>query len=321
MANLTPPLFCSFLLNFSHSVLGGAKGMNVLLTGGTGFVGTKLTERLLEKHAHVYILTRKPEMALPKDGVTYIGYDANPEKLPSIDAVINLAGDSLFGYWTKRKKERILTSRVKTTKKVLSFIEQLNVKPGVFISASAVGYYGTSRETVFTEESGEHGDDFLATVVGEWEEIAQRAVGLGIRTVYARFGVILGTEGALPLMSLPIKLFIGGKIGSGKQFVSWVHIDDAVGLLLFALENEQISGPVNVTAPEIVRNDTFTKTLAKVLKRPYWFTTPAFLIRVSIGEMSILVTDGQHVVPDKALNKGYKFKYPTLKQALEEVYP
>ena len=293
--------------------------VNILITGGTGFVGSNLTNTLIEKGYHVFIMTRTPELYKSSSQVSYIDYEYATNKLPTIHAIINLAGDSLFGYWTKRKKETILTSRENTTKKVIQMMEQMNKKPEVFITGSAIGYYGTSTDLIFTENTTESGNDFLAHVVTEWESTAKKAESMGIRTVYARFGVILGQEGALPLMSLPVKLFVGGKIGLGEQWISWIHIEDVVNLLTYCLTNKKLHGPVNLTAPHPKRNKDFLKTLTTIYKRPYWFPTPAPLMRIILGEMSELVTKGQFVLPEKALNNDFSFSYPHLSGALKSI--
>lgn len=294
--------------------------MNYLITGGTGFVGKKLVNKLHEEQHHTYILTRSPESYEDTEQATYIGYDVNASELPTIEGVVNLAGESLFGYWTKQRKENILNSRIETTRKLLDIISKLEDTPNVLVSGSAVGYYGMSEELIFTEKTHKASEDFLGTVTKKWEDTAKKAEKMGIRTVFTRFGVILGDgEGALPLMSLPVKLFVGGKIGDGEQWITWVHIDDVVNLIIFCLEHEGISGPVNVTAPEPKRNKDFMKTLAQVLHRPYWFTTPSFLIQTSLGEMSQLITKGQYVWPAKAINANYQFQYPKLKDALKSL--
>ncbi|GAB3042511.1 TIGR01777 family oxidoreductase [Virgibacillus ainsalahensis] len=294
--------------------------MNILITGGTGFVGKNLTTNLQEKKHHIYILTRSPDKYHDTDKTTYISYDYPIEKLPAIHAVINLAGESLFGYWSKQKKETILKSRVETTRQVIRMMEKMNKKPEVFISGSAVGYYGISEDLIFTEETTDPGEDFLAEVAVTWEEAAKEAETLGIRTVYARFGVILGNEGALPLMRLPVKLLVGGKIGNGEQWLSWVHIEDVAGLIEFCLLHKEMVGPVNVTAPNPKRNKDFTKILAAVLKRPYWLKTPSPILHASLGEMSQLITKGQYVYPKKALDTGYQFVQPKLKEALQAIH-
>ncbi|WP_188456819.1 TIGR01777 family oxidoreductase [Virgibacillus oceani] len=294
--------------------------MNILITGGTGFVGGHLTKELTKQNHHVYILTRSPDKHTNTNLITFIGYEHDINTLPVIDKVINLAGDSLFGYWSKKKKETILSSRIETTQTVIDFMKQMNSKPSTFINGSAVGYYGTSEDLIFTEDTTNPGDDFLASVVVKWEKTASQASDMGIRTVYARFGVILGEEGALPYMCLPVKLFAGGKIGDGEQWVSWVHIEDVVQLILFCLNNDYIEGPVNITSPNPNRNKEFTKTLANILKRPYWLPAPAPIIRTVIGEMSLLITKGQYVLPKKAESNNYQFVYPYLEDALRQIY-
>lgn len=294
--------------------------MNILITGGTGFVGKHLTLHLTKLGHNVCILTRKPDKYEGYKNITYLDYDITANNLPKIDAVVNLAGDSLFGRWTEKKKERILQSRIDTTKKVIDLMEQMEHKPKVFISGSAVGYYGTSQTKTFTEESKIPGIDFLANVVEKWENTAKRAESLGIRTIYARFGVILGSEGALPKMSFPVKLFFGGKIGTGEQWMPWVHLVDVIRLITFCLFEEKITGPINVTAPNPERNIDFMKTLAKAIKRPFWFPTPNALVRLATGEMNMLITEGQYVLPKKALDNNFEFTYENLPLALKNIY-
>ncbi|ASN06880.1 TIGR01777 family oxidoreductase [Virgibacillus necropolis] len=294
--------------------------MNILITGGTGFVGSKLTKALTSENHHVYILTRSPGNYENTDLITHIPYDYYVRDLPAIHTVINLAGDTLFGYWTTEKKTNIMKSRTEVTQHVVGMMQQMEKKPEVFISASAIGFYGTSEDLIFTENTTKHGDDFLARVAVAWETTAmQVADELHIRTVSARFGIILGEKGALSYMTLPIKMFAGGKIGTGEQWMSWVHIEDVVNSIIFCMRNDHIEGPVNITAPNPKRNKDFTKVLAKVLKRPYWFTTPSPLIRTAIGEMSELMTKGQYVLPGKLEDQNYQFSYPNLEEALHEI--
>ncbi len=291
---------------------------NYLITGGTGFVGTRLISELEKQAHHIYILTRNPEMYRNTATQTFLSYDHHPEDLPTIHGIINLAGDSLFGYWTKTKKASIRSSRMETTERLLQMTRQLSKPPEVWINASAIGFYGTSEDLIFTEETTASGNDFLAEVVTEWEKTAQQATELGIRVVYARFGIILGREdGALPLMSLPVKMFAGTKMSDGEQWMSWIHIEDVVQLLLLCLQSEKIAGPVNFTAPEPKRNKEFTKMMATVLKRPFWpIPAPYPIIRMAIGEMSMLLLKGQCVLPNKAEEFHYRFRYPKLKDAL-----
>lgn len=298
--------------------------MKIVITGGTGFVGKHLTEAFISRSDTVYILTRSPEKRQDTERVKYIGWlkpNFSPEKeLPAVDAIINLAGDSLFGYWSKSKKEEIYESRMDATHAIINLIKKLPKKPEVLINASAVGYFGTSETKTFTEESDENGDDFLAEVTKSWETAALQARDYGVRTVIARFGVILGREGALPLMALPFRLFIGGKIGSGSQWVSWIHIKDVVGLCLFALDHEKIKDVLHVTAPEPVQNKELSQVLANSLKRPNWLPAPAIMLKMILGDMSILVVKGQKVIPEKALSLGYSFQYPTVDKALADIY-
>lgn len=298
--------------------------MNIAMTGGTGFAGSHLTDLLTEEGHTVYILTRSPEKHEDTSQIHYIEWlqeGAQPEKeLPSVDAFINLAGESLFGYWTEKKKKKIRESRLKVTNRVIDLIGKMDQKPEVLINASAMAYYGPSGSEMFTEKTTKPGKDFLAQVTVEWEEAAKKAENHGVRTVLARFGLILGEEGALPLMSLPFKLFVGGKVGNGEQYMSWVHIKDAIRMLYFAVTEKSISGPMNVMAPSPKRNKEFSKDLAEVLNRPYWFTVPAPLIKTALGEMSMLVVEGQYIYPAKAENAGFSFAYPELKPALKEIF-
>ncbi|WP_217589711.1 TIGR01777 family oxidoreductase [Lentibacillus saliphilus] len=293
--------------------------MNILITGGTGFVGHHLVAHLKSKGHKLIIITRSPEQHEPDNHTTYVSYDVKVDALPVIDAVINLAGESIFGYWTKKKKEAIRLSRVRSTQGLIDLVATLEHKPSVWINGSAVGFYGMSDEVIFTEETTKPADDFLAQVVLEWESTAAQAEQMGIRTVYTRFGVILGDGGALPMMSLPVKAFAGGKIGSGTQWMSWVHIEDVVQLIAFCLHNPDISGPINVTSPNPQQNASFMKTLADVLNRPFWLPTPTFMMATALGQMSQLMTKGQYVLPQKAQYSGYSFAYTDVKHALEDL--
>ncbi|MFD1020616.1 TIGR01777 family oxidoreductase [Thalassobacillus hwangdonensis] len=298
--------------------------MKIAITGGTGFVGQALTDRLVADGHQVYILTRNPDKYDDSDKVKYVGWlkeEHHPEEhLPDLDAIVNLAGESLnSGRWTEERKRRILDSRIKATEAIIDLIEKMDSKPEVLVNASAVGFYGNSKIETFTEDTKDPGRGFLSMVVTEWEKRATQATQLGVRTVYARFGIILGEEGALPKMILPYKAMIGGKLGSGEQWMSWVHIDDIVGMIKFAIETPEISGPFNVTAPNPKRNKDFGKILGEVLNRPHWIPAPSFAIKTALGEMSTLLLDGQCVVPKKATEHGYQFHYPELEPALQSI--
>jgi len=238
--------------------------------------------------------------------------------IEGFDAVVNLAGESIAeGRWTDEKKRRIRESRVKGTKLLGDALANLTKRPKTFICASAIGYYGNRGDELLTESSAP-GDDFLAAVCVEWEKASALATEKGIRVVNARFGVILDAKGgALAKMLPPFRMGIGGKIGSGKQWMSWIALDDVVGALNFALTNETLKGPVNFVAPNPVRNAEFTKTLGKVLSRPTLFPIPAFGVRLLFGEMGeALLLGGQCVEPERLKSSGYQFQYSQLQTAL-----
>jgi len=291
------------------------------MTGGTGFIGSRLVDALSAKGHHIYVLTRSPKQYADTTNISYVSYEYPIKRLPFIHAIINLAGESLFGYWTEQKKKDILNSRIHITEKLMQFVTSMETKPHVFISGSAVGYYGISDDMIYTEKTSTPGDDFLAKVCAKWEKVAHTAEDLNIRTVYARFGVVFDkAEGALPLMALPFKLGLGAKIGKGEQYLSWIHIDDCVDLLLHALRNDKISGPLNVTAPYPIQNKLFTNILAKQLFRPAILSVPSTALKVALGDMSQLITDGQYVLPQKALDTGYTFRYKHVNDALASIY-
>jgi uncharacterized protein len=297
---------------------------NILISGGSGFVGSHLTEVLIQYNFKIFILTRNKTNKPEHPNVTYIEWltpECRPEdELPNIDAVINLAGETINGRWTDEKKEKILHSRLEATNALLFLMNKLTDKPSLWINASAVGYYGTSETDIFTEETVQHGDDFLAKVVKAWETKAREAKSMGCRTVFMRFGVILGKDGgALPRLVMPYRLFAGGTVGSGKQWVSWVHIDDVCFLIKEVITNPAYEGPVNVTAPHPVTMKEFGQVIADVTKRPHWLPAPAITFRLLLGEMSMLILKGQHVLPETALNNGYHFKFPHIKGALQHL--
>ncbi|MFG6120706.1 TIGR01777 family oxidoreductase [Thalassobacillus sp. B23F22_16] len=299
--------------------------MKIAVTGGTGFVGQQLTKHLVLEGHEVYVLTRSPEKHKDTTNIKYIGWlkpEYTPEsQLDELDAIVNLAGESLnSGRWTEERKRSILESRIKATEGILELVKKLKKKPKVLVNASAVGYYGNSMTEIFTEDTTTPGSGFLANVVTEWEKRASQAADEGVRTVYLRFGIILGEEGALPKMAIPYKVMAGGKVGTGEQWLSWIHIDDVVGLIDFAISNKEAVGPLNATAPHPKRNKDFGKTLGDVLNRPHWLPAPSFAIKTALGDMSTLLLDGQHVIPKKAIAYGYDFKYPELKPALQDIF-
>ncbi|WP_433748193.1 TIGR01777 family oxidoreductase [Falsibacillus pallidus] len=300
--------------------------MKAAITGGTGFIGKALTHELMKANHEVIILTRHPDKYTSTDRVRYVKWmseGADPAAdLEGIDAFINLAGESInSGRWTEERKKRILDSRMKATDEVLRIIRSLNKKPGVLINASAIGIYPPDLNRTYTEESADKGDDFLAETVKKWEQKASAAEMDGVRTVFTRFGIILGKDnGALPKIAMPYKMFAGGKVGSGEQWMSWIHIQDVASAVLFCMEHDQMRGPVNLTAPHPLRMNEFGKILGDVLNRPHWIPAPAFALKLALGEMSILVLEGQKVMPEKLQNNGYSFHFPELEKALTDIY-
>lgn len=302
--------------------------MNILITGGTGFIGSKLTHAFRKDRHHVYILTRQ-EQTSEHPYIHYIKYDDNnfnnldwTKELPEdFDLVYNLAGASLNNKWTEEYKELILSSRLNMTTMLYKWLEKSGIKPLAFINASAVGYYPTSEIVEFDEFDKLSSTNFLSDVVNQWEAAAAKLETLGIRVVYSRFGLVLDKDnGALSTMEKLYKANIGGDIGTGRQWYSWVHIDDVINALLFIGVNQEVSGPVNVTAPVQVRQHEFSKVLSAVLGKPNFFKTPAFLIDKVLGERALLVTEGQKVHPRVLLNSDFKYLYPTLEQAIEDIY-
>lgn len=296
--------------------------MKIAISGGTGLVGKALSNELIRNGHEVIILTRSKIHSSPNPKfVQWLNDGDQPEqKLEGIDAIVNLAGATINSRWTDEYKREILESRLQATSEINRIIGKLKLKPEVLINASAVGYYGTSLTSEFSETSA-GGDDFLAETVARWETEANQAVNLGVRVVLCRFGVILDKNGgALPRMVLPYKLFGGGKIGSGQQWLSWIHIKDVVGGIMFAIESKQLTGPVNFSAPEPVRMDQFGRTLATVINKPHWMPVPAFMLKLLLGEMSILVLEGQRVLPEKLLSSSYVFRFPHLQEALKDIF-
>ena len=295
--------------------------MKILITGSTGLVGSALIPSLKSSgHQIVRLVRSKPKDASevywnPEQGTI------NAAELEGLDAVVHLAGENLAaGRWTDEKKKRIRESRVKGTRLLSETLAQLNEKRAVLVSASAVGFYGNRGDEILTEQSAS-GSDFLAEVCREWELATQAAAQAGIRVVNLRFGVIFSGEGgALKKMLTPFRLGVGGKLGSGRQYLSWIAIDDVVGAIEHALTNDSLRGAVNAVAPQAVTNREFTKTLGRVLSRPTIFPVPAFAARLAFGEMAdATLLSSQRVEPERLNEAGYTFKYPTLEAALRHV--
>ncbi|WP_070138704.1 TIGR01777 family oxidoreductase [Bacillus mycoides] len=296
--------------------------MKIAISGGSGFIGKYLSNFFIQKGYTIYILTRKKTAETSHTNLQYVQWTPDLQIFPlsSIDVVINLSGESINSRWTKKQKETILNSRIQTTKGLMKQLQALATKPHTFINASAIGYYGTSETESFTEQQETPGNDFLAETVFLWEQEASKARSLGIRTIYSRFGVVLGADGgALPKMLLPYQLYIGGTIGSGNQWLSWIHIDDVVRMIDFIIHKKEIDGPFNITAPTPIRMKEFGEIIATITRRPHWLPVPSFVLRALLGEMSILVLEGQHVLPNKAIEHGYRYTFPTVNHALQNI--
>jgi len=300
--------------------------MDIVLAGGTGFIGRALREALIARGDSVTLLTRDETAAnsdwgLMKavlwDGKTSGDWAA---AVDGADAVINLSGESVAeGRWTPERKLALTKSRLDSTRALVAAIASARKRPKVFLSASAVGYYGIAPEGVMTESSPQ-GSGFLAALCGQWEREAYAAEKLGVRVATLRLGVVLGGDGgALAKMALPFKLFVGGPLGAGAQHLPWVHRDDVVGGILFLLDHEKVFGPVNLAAPHALRNEEFSEALGRALHRPSWAPAPAFLIRLALGEMAEMILGGQHAEPHRLLDAGYEFKHPTAEAALADI--
>jgi uncharacterized protein (TIGR01777 family) len=304
--------------------------MRVFVTGGTGLVGSRLVRRLRDRNDQVVVLSRRPAAARERcEGCKVVEGDplsAGPwmNEPDGCDAVVHLAGENIFGRrWSADFKAALHDSRVKSTENVVRAIARSPHAPGgalkTLVNASAIGYYGPHGDEELSEDSPP-GDDALARICVAWEEAAHRVEATGARLVIVRVGVVLDREGgALKQMLPPFKWFVGGPVGSGRQYVSWIHHADLVGLILLALDSPEVRGPLNGTAPNPVTNKEFSRALGRALHRPSFLRTPKFMLRAMLGEVASVVTTGQRVVPKKALGLGYQFRFPGIDQALADV--
>lgn len=293
--------------------------MKVLVTGASGLIGTALQKSFKEKGYDLLLASRKQ-----MDDDRYIQWNVDegfsePEKLEGVDAVVHLAGESVSGLrWSDEKKKAIRDSRVQGTRSVVEAISKLVGKPKVLVAASAIGFYGDRGDDEMSETSSA-GDTFLAEVSKDWESEARRAEDSGIRTVLLRTGIVLSKDGGvLGTILLPFKLGVGGVVGSGKQWMSWISIDDHIEIINYAIENENVRGAINSVAPNPVTNEQFTKTLGEVLYRPTILPLPSFAVNMVFGEMGdALLLASTRVLPKRLQEAGFVFKYPELKAALE----
>lgn len=299
----------------------------IVITGATGLIGSGITEKLIARGDEVIVFSRSPKKAEKKipGAFNYVKwqYDSMGEWVESIegaDTVIHLAGENIMSNrWNDAHKKKVLDSRVAGTRNLVDAIAQAEKKPEVFICASGIDYYDDSIEAEYDEES-EPGEGFLTNVVKSWEDEAAKVEQYDVRRISIRTGIVLDKqEGALAKMITPFKFFIGGPIGSGKQWMPWIHIEDIVELYIYTLDNSEMKGAYNGTVPSPVTMKEFAKTLGEVMNRPSLFPVPAFVLRIVIGEAADLVLYGSRVLPKKTLEAGYKFNHTDLKKALEQI--
>ncbi len=305
--------------------------MRVMIAGGSGLIGQALTSALIAGGDQVTILSRNAAkaMKLPKvanvlqwDGKS-IGDWA--KQVEFTDVIINLTGENLSGEgflpsrWTKERKVRLVQSRVNSGKVLTKAVEMADSKPAVFVQASGIGYYGTQQVKPLTEIDNP-GYGFLTDLCVGWEASSQPVEVLGVRRVVARNGVVLSNRGrVLPLLVFPYKLWVGGRLGNGRQVFSWIHIEDGVNAILFLMRNEQARGVFNLTTPYPATDDEFGRTISKVIHRPHYLPIPGFAMKIAFGEVATMVLQGQRVLPKKLLELGYEFKFPTLESALKDL--
>lgn len=302
--------------------------MKIVISGSTGFIGKALIRRLNEDNHQVVVLTRNADRYDNPDhrlieAVQWDGKTANSwsNKIAGADAVINLAGEPIgIKRWNDSAKQLILNSRIESTKAIVKSLSACDNRPRIFLNASAAGYYGDiPRDDA--DESQKRGDGFLAETCERWENQAKLGESSGTRVAMLRFGIVLGKDGgALSKMMLPFKIFAGSPPGSGKQWVSWIHREDAIRAIMAIINDDNIRGPINITSPEPVTMRDFCSTLAKTLGRHSWGAVPDFVLKTMLGEMSDMLLTGQRAIPRKLQDHGFKFKYPELKQALGVIF-
>jgi uncharacterized protein (TIGR01777 family) len=302
--------------------------MKVLISGGSGFIGSHLVASLAKDGHQVVVLSRRPETTNPTKGVRSVIWDAHSangdwvKELSGAQGIVNLAGASIGSWpWTRRRMAELISSRLSATAALVQALERTPAerRPPVLVSASGIDYYGDRGDEVIAEE-GHPGDSFLARLSEQWETAAQKAEALGVRVVRIRTAMVFGREAfAFRLLTLPFRLFVGGPLGNGRQWFTWIHIDDIVGLYRLALEDARVSGPVNAVAPDIRRELEVAKEIGRVLHRPSLLPVPAFALKLVLGKEAQLLLHGRHAEPAKARGYGYQFRFGGLHEALEDI--
>jgi uncharacterized protein (TIGR01777 family) len=294
--------------------------MKIAIAGGSGFVGRHLTQYFLEHKYSLIIISRQRQTSdhpLIRQA-TWDELKADVRIMEGVDAIVNLSGESINQRWTDAAKERILQSRLDTVAQIASIVERMARKPSVVVNASGISIYGTSEKGSFVEHSDPNVMDFLSGVVEKWEKAMD--VIRDTRLVKLRLGIVIGRDGgAFPKMMMPYKLGVGGRIGSGRQVISWIHIQDLCRLIEFCIENDDIIEQINATAPHPVTNDEMGRAIAKALKTSHWLPVPAFMMKLLFGELSTLLLEGQMVLPLLAVDYEFSFLYPTIDMALAEI--
>jgi uncharacterized protein (TIGR01777 family) len=302
--------------------------MKIIITGATGFIGRALSAGLLEAGYHVVALSRNADRGreILGGGVVVVEWDGKSsqgwkELANGAYGIVNLVGENISnGRWTQKKKQRILQSRLDAGKAVVEAVAEAKKKPRVVIQSSGIGYYGSTSDEMI-DESSPPGKGFLVEVADQWEASSKQVESLGTRHVIIRTGVVLGSEGgAFPRLLTPFRFFVGGPLGSGKQWLPWIHLHDEVKAIRFLMEKEDLNGPFNLCAPEPITMKEFSQTLGKIMRRPSWLPIPGLMLRLLFGQMAEeALLSGQRALPRRLLDGGYRFKYPNLNPALEEI--